>query len=68
MILDFGFGVLDFGILVILDFGFWEFWILDLEILGIWGIWDFGIWILGILDFGFLILDLGFWGGRGDDH
>ena len=41
---DFGFWIL--GILGILDFGFWGFWILDF---GFWGSWilDFG---LGILD------------------
>ena len=62
-ILDFGFwgfwgfwilGILDFGILVILDFGFWGFWILDFGILGILDFGDLGFWILG------------FWGGPGD--
>ena len=63
----FGFWIL--GILGILDFGFWGFWILDFRILGIldfgfWGFW--GFWILGILvilDFGFWDFgDFGFWG------
>ena len=48
-----------FGILGILDFGDFGFWLL-----GFWGFWilafgDFGFWILGILDFGF-------WGSPGD--
>ena len=67
---------MDFGILGILDFGFWGFWILDFGDFGFWGFWILGI--LGILDFGILgILDfgdfgdfgfwiLGFWGGPGD--
>ena len=40
---------------MILDFGFWGFWILDFGILGIWDFGDFGFWDFG--DFGF-----GFWG------
>ena len=77
-ILDFGdFGFWIFGILGILDFGFWGFWILDFGDFGfcILDFGDFGFWIfgiLGILDFGFLehyvadlyvqSLDFGIWG------
>ena len=43
---DFGFWIL--GIVGILDFGFWGFWILDFG--------DFGFWILEFGDFGFWIL------------
>ena len=53
--LDFGFWILDFGDLGILDFGDFGFWILDF---GFWGFWilDFG---LGILDFGTLWQNFG---------
>ena len=47
-------------ILVILDFGFWGFWILDFGDFGFWilDLGDFGFWILGISG----ILEFGFWG------
>ena len=44
-------------ILVILDFGFWIWWILDFGLWEFWILGDFGVSILGILDFGFW----GFW-------
>ena len=51
---------------MILDFGFWGFWILDCGDFGFWilGILDFGLWgFWGILDFGILgILDFGILG------
>ena len=47
--------ILDFGILGILDFGLWGFWIL---VFGILGVLDFGFWGFWILDLG----DFGFWG------
>ena len=72
-ILNFGFwklGIEDFGILGILDFGFWGFWGFWILDFGDVGFWILGI--LGILDFGFLehyvadlyvqSLDFGFWG------
>ena len=74
-----GFWILDFRILGILDFGdfgFWGFWILGILDFGFWDFGDFGFWgfwgfwilgILGILDFGdFGFWILGFWGGPGD--
>ena len=67
---------MDFGILGILDFGLWGFWILAFGILGILDFGDLGFWlsgfwgfwilgIVGILDFGFCDFgdfgDFGFW-------
>ena len=68
---DFGFWILDFGVLILeFDFGFWilDFGVLILEFdFGFW-ILDFGLWSL---EFGFFVfrvwipesgvLNLGFW-------